>query len=504
VHRQSLIVVAVLVVGAGLLHGNNMFGSPARFDDEGTYVSQAWAFQTHGTLAYYTYWYDHPPLGWMLLAAWNLITFAAPFHVSLWAADRVFMLVVDLVSCVLIFGTGRRYGFPRWAAALAVVVFTVSPIGLTWTRMVLLDNLATPLLLAAFFLAVSPARRLSAYSGSAVCLAAAVLVKETSILFVPFVFWQIWRSARPETRKYVMTLSGGLFFSGVLLYPLYAIVKGELIPGKGHVSLLGSLAWQFFGRPGNGGLLDVHSSKHQIVATLVHQDPWLLIGTAVLCPLAFLSRPIRPIAGATLVQVLLPFSHGYYPSPQVINLLWGASLVLGSVAAQLATWHPRRLPLRSGLVSLCALGVAFAALAGPHEASLDGTLLTANANSPRVQADLWISAHLSKTANVLVDNNFWLDMVEEGFDPARTVWFTKLDRDPAVEREFPGRWRDFQYVVSSDAIRATDTQYPDVLAAMTYSTVVATFGAGGDRVEIRRILPRLAPRLDAQRSGSRA
>lgn len=60
-----------VLTGAGVLHAWNMLRSPMPFDDEGTYISQAWALAMHGELSHYTYWYDHPPLGWMLLAVWN-------------------------------------------------------------------------------------------------------------------------------------------------------------------------------------------------------------------------------------------------------------------------------------------------------------------------------------------------------------------------------------------------------------------------------------------------
>ena len=65
------VLLAVLLLATGLLHGWNMYQSPGTTvtDDEGTYVAQAWALLHLGQLADYTYWYDHPPVGWMLLAA---------------------------------------------------------------------------------------------------------------------------------------------------------------------------------------------------------------------------------------------------------------------------------------------------------------------------------------------------------------------------------------------------------------------------------------------------
>lgn len=54
------VTAAVLVVG--------LEGNPQRIDDEGTYAAQAWSVFHLGGLTHYTYWYDHPPLGWIQIA----------------------------------------------------------------------------------------------------------------------------------------------------------------------------------------------------------------------------------------------------------------------------------------------------------------------------------------------------------------------------------------------------------------------------------------------------
>ncbi len=61
------------LVGIGLVaHGLNMFHYPSFTlrDDEGIYAAQAWAVLRLGQLSPYTYFYDHAPGGWLLLAAW--------------------------------------------------------------------------------------------------------------------------------------------------------------------------------------------------------------------------------------------------------------------------------------------------------------------------------------------------------------------------------------------------------------------------------------------------
>ena len=63
--------MAAFVGLLAVVHARGMTSSPAWFDDEGTYVAQAWAVETRHDLAHYTYWYDHPPLGWFVIAAWT-------------------------------------------------------------------------------------------------------------------------------------------------------------------------------------------------------------------------------------------------------------------------------------------------------------------------------------------------------------------------------------------------------------------------------------------------
>src|SRR5436190_17569797 len=72
-HRAWLWLGLVLVVTI-VAHAVNMFEFPYYEDDEGTYVSQAWAVLSEGRLAPYTYWYDHAPVGWFQIAAWGLVT----------------------------------------------------------------------------------------------------------------------------------------------------------------------------------------------------------------------------------------------------------------------------------------------------------------------------------------------------------------------------------------------------------------------------------------------
>ena len=185
VRAHDLCIVGALSLVLGIVHAWGMGRYPAFFDDEGTYVSQAWSVDAFQELSPYTYWYDHPPLGWILLAGWTRVvpTFGADLYSV--AAARTFMALIFVLSACLLYVVARRLGVRRPFAALAVLLFGLSPLAVHYQRMVLLDNIAVCWLLAAFALALSPRRRLWAYAGSGVCLAAASLTKETFVLFVP-------------------------------------------------------------------------------------------------------------------------------------------------------------------------------------------------------------------------------------------------------------------------------------------------------------------------------
>lgn len=494
---SAAVLLPILVLG-GLVHGLNMLRSPLAFDDEGTYISQAWAVIVHGKMAYYTYWYDHPPLGWVLLGFWYSLTGALAQGQSLFNSGREFLLVCHLASCALLFLLARRAGLVRWAAAAAVVLFTISPLAVNLDRLILLDSIATPFLVAAFVLVLSPRRRLAAMLAAAGCLAAAVLIKETSALFVPIWLWQVWAAHPRGHRRYPVTLTAAVATCLTVLYPLYAILKGELLPGKGHVSLEGALVFQLYSRKGTGSVLDPHSYKHELVASWLHADPLLLLGAlpaAVVC----LSRPrLRPLAAFVLVDAALPFRSGYLPYDQVINVLWPSAIVIAGAAAAIPDlllrggWERRATGV---LAAIAVLGALF--LAVPGDVRGDEVLLTANDNASVNQVTAWVVRHVPRDANVLVNNVMLMHLIRRGFNPARVVWFYKLDLDPGVAAMFPDGWRDFAYLVVgfNDRNDVTSSPLPQVDAALHHSVIVAQFGTGRDEYAVYRVVGNLPPRL---------
>jgi cellulose synthase/poly-beta-1,6-N-acetylglucosamine synthase-like glycosyltransferase len=255
-HWPDGLLVGLMLAVVGVAHVWGMGSAPGFDDDEGTYVAQAWAVQHWHVLAHYTYWYDHPPVGWLLTAAWTWLTRAFQRQPSSVTAGREVVALAHLASSWVLYGYARRLRIHRGWAATAVLLFSLSPLALHFHRMVFLDNLAVPFILAAFLLAATPGHRLVAYAASALCFALAVLVKETNLVLLVALAWQLWRSTDPRTRRISVALFAAVFILTATVYPLFATLKGELVPGPGHVSLLGAVKWQLFMRKSSGSVFD--------------------------------------------------------------------------------------------------------------------------------------------------------------------------------------------------------------------------------------------------------
>jgi Dolichyl-phosphate-mannose-protein mannosyltransferase len=474
------------------VQATGMSRAPQRVDDEGTYVAQAWAVQHWGTLAHYTYWYDHPPLGWLLIAAWTAATGAFGRAVSAVAAGRELMLVLQLASAALLYVLARRLGLRRPAAAGAVLLFALSPLALAFHRAVYLDNVATPFLLGAFLLVLSPGRRLAAHAGAGLCLAAAVLAKETSLLLAPALLWQYWQVSDRRTRRYSLAVAASLFVLLCATYPLSAALRGELLPGPGHVSLVDAVRFQLAGRAPSGSPFDPGSQARGTVELWLGLDPWLLAAAVALVPVGLAIRRLRPVTAAFAILAAMALRPGYLPVPLVVGMLPFAALLIAGVAdaawaraarSRLAERRTAGTPAGRVVVAACLLLAAV--VAAPRWWRGDRDLMTVDRDAPFRQAEAWIAGNVPHEARLLVDDALWVDLVERGYPPGQVVWFYKLDTDRDVKGRYPRGWREFDYVVSTPTLRGFPESLPRVAETLRHSKVAATFGRGSQRVEIR-------------------
>ena len=272
----------------------NITGFPAATDDEGTYLAQAWAVQHGQGLAHYTYWYDHPPLGWIQLAGLSWVPALFFPDLIAVAGGRIAMLPIIAVSLVLVYVIGRRLGFARWAAALALLVFGLSPLSVTMNRQIYLDSFAVMWMLAALALALSPRRHLWHYAAAGAATALSVLSKETMLITAPAVLVAMWQNAsRTSTRPWAF----GGYTSGLVLvgafYPLYALLRGELFPGPGHVSLIGAWQFQLMNRSSSGSVFTEGSGSYDLVHSWLYYDATILLAGLAATVVALAVRRLR-------------------------------------------------------------------------------------------------------------------------------------------------------------------------------------------------------------------
>ena len=489
--RESRVIVPLVLV-TGLVHGLNVAGWPAFFDDEGTYLSQAYATYG-GQLAPYTYWYDHPPLGWLQLAP--LAWLPSQLVETQLVAGRIVMVVVAMVCAALVYVVAQRLHLRRGFAVAATLLWALSPLTILQSRQIFLDGLSLPWLLGAFALALAPRRGLGHAMGAGAALGIACLTKETNLVLAPAVIWALWHGSDARTRRFdlvgfalALVVTGGQ-------YLLYAALKGELLAGDGHVSIVESLRFQLSAREGSGFILDAGSGAHGILGYWLSYDALLVVG-GLLCAGLTLVRPrTRPIGAAILIATLVALRpDGYLPFMYVQVSLPFLALALAT-AADLAWSAYERLrgPIVDGRTPTLAIAVAVAALVAvpvqQHWPEKLRTAFTLDVNAGHPQAVEWIRQNLGTDDVIVADNNYFLDLAHAGWEPGwGVVWFTKLDLDPAAQQELPGGWRDVDYVVWSDAFGfATQDALPETNRLLQNSVVVAAFGADTGRVEIRMV-----------------
>ena len=490
VRRASLTWFSPLFLLCAVVQLVNLGGSPQWIDDEGTYVAQAFAIGKLGELTHYTYWYDHPPLGWIQIAAWAQLTGAFDRHDLAVVAGREFMVVMALASTVLLWMLGRRLGMSRPAAAAAVAIFALSPLAVQFHRTVFLDNIATPWLLAAFVLALAPRRQLVAFSAAAVCFGVAVLTKETYLLFLPFLAWQAWRSAHRGTRRYTVSLAAAVVVVLGLAYVLLSVIKGELFPGADRVSLLSGVGFQLSGRGASGSLFDAASQARVTTGQWLQLDPVIAVVAPLAAVAALRSRRLWPVGGSLVFLLGFMLRPGYLPIPYVIAMLPFAAL---TIPAAVEVWlrRARATASRPGrwlktVATVVAATVALGAAAPMWGPQLRGLLL-ADLNAPMRQAETWVDTNVARDHRVVVDDAMWVDLVRAGFPRGNIVWYYKVDTDPAVQSQAPNGWRDYDYVVTTNSMRTFPEGSPTVAEALRNSVRVAAFGSGDKAVDVYRV-----------------
>ncbi len=465
-------LLALSLVSGLFTHGYNLFQYPLFLTDEGIYVEQAWSLANEGRLSPYTYFYDHAPAGWIVIAAWNKLL-PGGFHAfdNEINAVRVLMLLIHVASVGLLFGIVRKFSGSAAGAFVATFIFNFSPLAVYYQRQVLLDNLMVFwLLLAVYLLARTEGRVMTAMS-SGLCFGISIVTKENALFLLPALAYMVHRGAAGQRNRRFVTIAWWVAMAvPVGAYVLFALLKNELFPTglnfdrdnppADHVSLLYSIWWQL-NRTGAGGF------QAMLAGSWLPKDRYLLIGGSltVLVVLWLWSRDRQGRPGYLVTAMLglgyaVYLSRGsqlldFYVTPMVPLLAMNVGVLFGHVASRLTV--PVRTMATVSLVSV-ALTLPGAYLFDYND---EGKLqfqdfYHLHLTTLQQQQIDFVRANIPPDSRIIIDDDIWtaLHDREPAFPRAHSHF--KASSDPDVrDKLFRSNWRNIDYVVMSNKMRVS-------------------------------------------------
>ncbi len=478
---EKLVVLCGLTA-ACVAHAYNMFQYP-RFElDEGTYMSSAWAI-LNGMITPYPYGYGHPPLGWIQIAGWIQLTGGFFRFGNAINSGRVLMLFFALGCSLLVYLIARQITHSRSAGLLALVLFSLSPIGLTYQRQVFLDNIATFWLLLSLYLIIVSKSRLAYIALAALSFGIALLSKEVLVVFLPALLVAMWLHSTTYQRKFALIVFTYIVVASGLAFVLMAVLKGELFPYSWHLpwdhhthlSLLDTFIQQAQRSQAQGKFSDGWYEWTEADRPLMEVGNAaiffnLFVGLWSYKHVALKLPPFRrfqrwgmrgaiPAQGYHLVLSLLALSFWllllrggivlpFYIIPLIpllaLNIVATASLVL-RVIGKLVRFAP------VGPVLLLALLVEIV----PYDLQHAQIAFTLHPTSAQTDALVWVRNHVPPSAMVVINSYLYMDLREPGgngvggatYPNAQVYW--NVAYDPELHDQLlQDNWDRIDYLVT--------------------------------------------------------
>jgi 4-amino-4-deoxy-L-arabinose transferase-like glycosyltransferase len=440
-------VIVVLSLAATLVvHAYNMFNFPRYELDEGTYISNAWAI-TQGLISPYPYGYGHPPLAWMQIAAWMQLT-GGPFTFgNALNSGRVFMLFYAVGSALLVYLIVRRWSGSRSAALLALIIFSLSPLSVTYQRQIWLDNVATFWLLVSLYLLAVSNSRLLFIILAAISFGISVLSKEIMLLFFPVMLYAAWLHTTRFQRKFNIVSFTYIVLAVCSGFVLMAVLKDELFPYAWHLpwdthvhlSMLDTFVGQAQRGQSNGNLItswtawlsldqifivcSIAAPLFNLVYGLWNRRRLLLYVLLSLPPFRYVYRAFRQklksynavrVPDRHLLISLLAISFwmllirgGQVLSFYILPLI---PLIAVNVAVALNTilsWIGKM--VRFDVVRAFLLVIVLVALI-PYDVKGMGGIFSQHPTSAQQQALVWIRTHVPHNSFIVINSYMYLDL----------------------------------------------------------------------------------------------
>lgn len=411
-----------------LLYGFSRF--PKFLGDEGIYVSQAWWLVNFHKLGPYTYWYDHFPLGWLMIGLWQKLT-GGPFVFGFsLISGRLLMILLAGISNIFLFRLIYKLTKSLAIAILGAILFMLSPLSVLFHRQVLLDNIASFWLILGLYTFFNGFRKGKNIFLGSLFLSLAILSKE-SVLFILPIFWgAVYWLNKGRNRSYLFLISFLTIGFLLSLFPLLALLKGELLPGTGHVSFFGTLMMQ----AKRGGQIPFWQSEGDFLNKLLiwlRIDPFLVLvglGSLVLNFLFKAKDKIYLSLGLMTLFFLLFLLRGglvldFYIIPLIPLLVVQICLMLALLAGEV------KIGFASRLAPLVFVGLAGVLLwQGKMLYAVDATANQFKAVEKLQQID-------DKEAVIVADNFAFLDLrldKDSRLMFRNVEWYSKAEADPEI------------------------------------------------------------------------
>ena len=499
---EWLLIISLLVI-AGVAHGYNMFHYPYYESDEGTYMSQAWAIITSGQLAPYTYWYDHSPVGWMLIALWLKLTgglFTWGFAIN---SGRVLMLILHVASSGLLYAIGKKLTNSKIMASFAVLLFSLSPLAIYFQRRVLLDNIMVFWVLLAFAFVLYSKKRLRWIIASAVSFGIAVLSKESAIFFLPF-FAVLVYTQLPKINRLFGTFKWIAVAGAIIsLYFIFSMLKGEFFPSgtmlggqSEHVSLLQTLEFQ--SNRGNVPIWNPESSFWEMTRNWNNDDPSLLllgaISTVITLLFAIKSVAARIISGFALSYWLFMLRGGLVLEFYIIPLIPMIALTSSYVAYRFIEFFNKRKLFINRMFAVVPFGLCVVYFLmqvfvySPTIRQDTQNIYTSDETTAQIAAVDWFLERELPNEFIAIDNYAYLDLNYRNngnFKNAEYYW--KVDQDKDIRDEIlNGDYNNIDYILFTPLIGGDlgTGEIPMMGNALAQSNPITSFEGDGWYVQI--------------------
>src|SRR5216684_1152837 len=478
------LVIALVLCATFVVQAFSLFNYPAYSPDEGNYMSNAWAL-IHGQIAPYVYTYDQPPIGWIQIAGWLQLTGGIASFGNAINSGRILMLVLATASSLLLYLITSRMSGSRSAALLAMIIYTLSPLSLTYRHEILLDNIGTFWLLLSLCLITTGKSRLGTFALAAASLGIAILTKEVFLIFIPVMLYAVSLYATQFQRKFSLVVFLYITLATASALVLLALLKGELLPAGSRPSLIGALLQQLQA-PMVSGQFSMSWN------TWMQTDMVFLVAGIAAIFINILGGTVNRFQllaalFAVTFCIFLLSSRVVYPFT-IVPLLPFLALNIAMALNTPLRWLTRRAGFDLARAFMLFILIGLLIAAGIQQAQ---PLLATNATQPQQQAMVWLRDNTPHNAVVITNSYLYTDLHDpqgmgvgggQPFAHAEVYW--EAARDPAIaDGELHENWQSIDFLVVDVTMLKEfrdDRQYALLNRALHHAIWRVSFGSSTD------------------------